>query len=189
MNRREAISRVAWILGGTIIGADLFLEMSCTPKSGNVNQLFDIENINFLDEIAETILPKTKTPGAKDAKVGEFITVMVRDCYSPEDQEVFVNGLVSLEDTCEKKYNRKFLDCSASERTSLLTELDAEQKKFMELKKPEEPNHYFRMIKELTLLGFFTSEIGATQALRYVAIPGKYDGCIPYKKGDRAWAI
>ncbi|MEN9349871.1 MAG: hypothetical protein RL372_849, partial [Bacteroidota bacterium] len=63
-----------------------------------------------------------------------------------------------------------------------------EAKKYQETKKEDQPTHYFTMIKQLTLWGYFSSEIGATQALRYVAIPGKYEGCIPYKKGDKAWA-
>ena len=71
---------------------------------------------------------------------------------------------------------------------ALLVDLDKEAKEYQKTKKPEDPNHYFRMIKELTLMGFFTSEVGATKALRYVAVPGKYEGCIPYNKGDKAWA-
>ena len=74
------------------------------------------------------------------------------------------------------------------QRTALLRDLDAEQKEYMAKKEPEAPSHYFRMMKELTMLGFFTSEVGATQALRYVETPGRYDGCADYKKGDRAWA-
>ncbi|WP_256011989.1 gluconate 2-dehydrogenase subunit 3 family protein [Desertivirga xinjiangensis] len=188
MNRREAISRVAWMLGGTILGAELFVDAACTTKTNRVNELFTSEQVTLLDEIAETILPQTSTPGAKAAKVGEFMTVMVRDCYKPEDQKVFVKGISDLEAACEKKHGQKFLECSAEQRTALLIDLDKEQKEFTAKKKSEEANHYFRMMKELTLLGFFTSEPGATQALRYVAIPGKFDGCMTYKKGDRAWA-
>ncbi|HWJ29855.1 MAG TPA: gluconate 2-dehydrogenase subunit 3 family protein, partial [Flavisolibacter sp.] len=58
---------------------------------------------------------------------------------------------------------------------------------YMKKKKPEDASHYFRMMKELTLLGYFTSKIGCTQARRYVAVPGKFEGCVPYKKGDKAW--
>jgi hypothetical protein len=80
------------------------------------------------------------------------------------------------------------MDIDGGQRKALLTEIDTEAKKYMAEKTDEDPKHYFRMMKELTLLGYFTSEIGATQALRYVAVPGKYEGCVPYKKGDRAWA-
>ena len=47
--------------------------------------------------------------------------------------------------------------------------------------------HFFTMLNQLTVWGFFSSEPGATQALRYVPIPGRYEGCIPYKEGDGAW--
>jgi hypothetical protein len=80
------------------------------------------------------------------------------------------------------------MEASPEERHQLLVELDAEQKAFQEKKKAEELPHYFRLMKELTLWGFFTSEVGATKALRYVAVPGKYEGCVDYKKGDKAWA-
>lgn len=188
MNRREAISRVAWIMGGTIIGAELFADLACTPRAEKVNDLFDADQVAFMDEIAETILPETSTPGAKAAKVGSFMAVMVKDCYKKEDQQVFLKGLSELDDACKKANGKKFMECNASQRTALLTKLDKEQREYQKKKKEEDPNHYFTMMKQLTLLGFFTSEVGATKALRYVAIPGRFDGCAPYKKGDRAWA-
>ena len=80
------------------------------------------------------------------------------------------------------------MEISPQQRHDLLVKLDNEQKEYMEKKKPEDPSHYFRMMKELTLLGYFTSEIGHTQARRYKETPGKYEGCIPYQKGDKAWA-
>jgi len=67
--------------------------------------------------------------------------------------------------------------------------LDKEQKEYTKTIKKDAPNHYFRMIKELTLLGYFTSEVGCTQALRYLPVPGKYDGDYAYKPGDKAWAL
>ena len=74
------------------------------------------------------------------------------------------------------------------QKHDLLVELDKEQKDYSKNKKPDDPQHYFRLMKELTLLGYFTSKIGATQALRYIETPGRYEGCIPYKKGEKAWA-
>ena len=190
MDRREAITKVSWLLGGTIIGANLFMEIGCTPaaEKAAAGSFFNTDQIALLDEMAETILPATSTPGAKAAKVGEFMNVMVRDCYTKRDQGIFREGMERLDERCKKEYGKSFMECSAAERTEFLTKADARQKAYMENKKPEQPSHYFRMIKELTLLGFFTSEVGATKALRYVAIPGKYDGDVPYKKGDKAWA-
>ncbi len=186
MNRREAISAVAWLLGGTVVGADLII--ACTPKSEEAKDLFNADQVAMLDEVAETILPATNTPGAKAAGVGAFMTVMVKDCYKPEDQEVFTSGLKKLDEASDKKFGKKFMASSPQERTALLRELDVEQAEHQSSKAPDAPNHYFRMMKELTLLGYFTSEVGATQAMRYDPIPGKYDGCMPYKKGDKAWA-
>jgi hypothetical protein len=187
MNRREAIGRVGLILGGTIIGAEFFIS-GCKSSSKKVNELFDQDNVALFDEIGETILPATSTPGAKAAAIGNFMALMVQDCYKPEDQKIFVKGISDLNEASKKKFGKSFIEADAKQRTELLTELDAEQKNYTKNKKPEDANHYFRMMKELTLLGFFTSEVGATKALRYVAVPGRYDGNVPYKKGDKAWA-
>ncbi|MBC7743552.1 MAG: gluconate 2-dehydrogenase subunit 3 family protein [Flavobacterium sp.] len=190
MDRREAITKVGWLLGGTIVGANLFLDIACTPaaEKSAAKTFFNADQIALLDEMGETILPATSTPGAKASKIGEFMDIMVRDCYTKADQKIFKDGLVKLEDECKKEHGKSFMDSSAAERTAFFIKKDAEQKEYMKTKKPEDPSHHFRMIKELTLLGFFTSEVGATKALRYVSIPGKYDGNVPYKKGDKAWA-
>ncbi|WP_276359729.1 gluconate 2-dehydrogenase subunit 3 family protein [Daejeonella sp. H1SJ63] len=188
MNRREALKQVSWILGGTIIGSGIFLEYGCNPAQEKTAGFFDQKTIDLLNEIGETILPQTSTPGAKEAKVGEFMDIMVKDCYTKADQKIFTDGLAALQQKCKETQTKEFMNCSASERTAFLTTLDNEQKAYMEAKRAEEPSHYFRMLKELTLLGFFTSEVGATKALRYIETPGSYDGNVPYKKGDRAWA-
>jgi hypothetical protein len=191
MNRRDALSRVALILGGTVVGANIFLE-GCRPsdKKAVADILaFSQDDIAYLDEIAETILPKTSTPGAKDAKVGEFMPVIVRDCYTPEDQKIFREGMDKLNDASKKKFDKVFMEATPQQRHDLLVEIDKEAKEYAKNKKKEDPTHYFRMMKELTLLGFFTSEPGATQALRFVETPGRFDGCIPYTKGERAWAL
>ncbi|MEN9599775.1 MAG: hypothetical protein RL596_2094 [Bacteroidota bacterium] len=186
MNRREALSSVALLLGGSIIGAEMFL--SGCKNTATEGIAFTPEDIALLDEVAETILPKTDTPGAKEAKVGAFMTVIVRDCYKPEEQKVFMEGLKAVQfKDAKAKIGKSFMEANADERKTFLTALDTEQKAFQEKKKPEELPHYFRMMKELTLWGFFTSEVGATKVLRYVAVPGKYE-TIDYKKGDRAWA-
>ena len=190
MNRRDALSRVALLLGGTVVGANMFLE-GCKPadKKEGARLQFKPEDTAYLDEIAETILPATSTPGAKAAKVGAFMTVMVNDCYTPDDQKIFHEGMGKLNDASKKKFDKDFMSITAQQRHDLLVEIDKEQRDYAKNKKQDEPTHYFRMMKELTLLGYFTSEPGATQALRYVESPGKYEGCIPYKKGDKAWAL
>lgn len=186
MKRREAVQYISLLLGGTIIGTNYFLE-GCKSKTG-VSMAFTPDDVSYLDEIADTILPPTKTPGAKAAKVGLFMTVMVNDCYDADDQKIFHEGMSKLDDFANKIYNDSFLKLNAQQRHDLLVKLDGEQKDYMAKKKKEDPAHYFRMMKELTLLGYFTSEIGCTQARRYVETPGRFDGCVDYKKGDKAWA-
>ncbi|WP_233635947.1 MULTISPECIES: gluconate 2-dehydrogenase subunit 3 family protein [Hymenobacter] len=202
MNRRDALARVALLMGGAVIGGDYFLT-GCSPASSDKQggdmkdqatanakpkDILTPEQTAYLTEVADTILPATKTPGAKAANVGSFMAVMVRDCYTPEDQKIFMDGMTKLEEASKKQNSKGFLESTPAQRTALLTALDTEQKNYGKTKTPEQPNHYFRMMKELTLLGFFTSEVGATQVLRYLPVPGKYDGNVPYKKGDRAWA-
>ena len=188
MQRREALGLVAVLLGGTIVGADAFLSGCKTPakKTG----LFADSDITFLDEVGETILPATSaSPGAKDAKIGEFMKVIVTDCYTPEDQNAFVAGIPKLNEASNKKFSKDFLDLSAGQKHDLLADLDKEAKDYDSKKKDEDPRHYFAMMKQLTIWGYFSSEPGATKALRWLPVPGKYDGDYPYKKGDKAWAI
>jgi len=191
MNRRDALTRVGLLLGGTIVGAEMFLS-GCTNSPerniGGAGTNFSNDDIAFLNEVAETILPATDTPGAKDAKVGEFMARIVKDCYTQDEQKVFLDGMKKLSDASKQQNGRPFLESTPEQRHNLLVALDKEQKAYAASKKEGDPTHYFRMMKELTLWGYFTSEPGATKALRYVAVPGKYEGCIDYKKGDKAWA-
>ncbi|HLQ99230.1 MAG TPA: gluconate 2-dehydrogenase subunit 3 family protein [Sphingobacterium sp.] len=188
MNRREAIQRVAMLVGGSVIGANLFLEGCTRPATKTVESLFEAENTDFLGDLAEAILPETDTPGAKEAGVGEFIPVMVRDTYTEEDQKVFVEGLNGVDARSKKEFDKNFQDLSAEEKLEFVNMLDKEAKEHESNKEEDEKSHFFTMLKQLTLTGFFTSEVGMTKALRYVKIPGKFDGNYPYKKGDRAFA-
>jgi hypothetical protein len=207
MNRRDAINRVALIMGGAVIGAEFFIS-GCRPPNGEVSDLFDGDHVLYLNEIADTILPTTAaSPGAKAANVGQFMAVMVRDCYEAKDQKIFLEGIGKLEEASQKQMGSRFMDASTTQRTDLLIALDKEQKDYYkqqyknleaEMAKhkgdakyvpADIPDHYFKIMKEMTLLGYFTSEVGATKALRYMETPGHYEGCMPYKKGDKAWAI
>ncbi|MBZ5855680.1 gluconate 2-dehydrogenase subunit 3 family protein [Flavihumibacter profundi] len=188
MNRREAVSAVAVIVGGTMVGSGLLTGCKPAEEKKASPTDFTADEIALLDEVAETIIPTTNTPGAKAAKVGAFMKVMVTDCYDETNQKIFVDGIAALGTASEKKFGKGFMKLDPQQKKELLTELDKEQKEYSGKKKPEDPPHYFKLMKDLTLQGYFTSEIGATQALRYVPVPGKYEGCIPYKKGDKAWA-
>src|SRR5947208_68113 len=132
MNRREALSSVALLLGGTIVGAEMFLS-GCTnadSKIGTAGLNFSPEDVAFMDEVGETIIPKTNTPGAKEAKIGEFMKTIVTDCYPKADQTVFVDGLKKLDAASKKKSGKYFMESTAEERHALLTDLDKEQKEY-----------------------------------------------------------
>jgi hypothetical protein len=191
MNRRDAIARVGLLVGGTVIGAEAFLtgcKKSPEQRAAAAAE-FSPETIAFLDEVGETILPASPaSPGAKETKIGEFMKAIVTDCYEEKDQKIFYEGVSKLNDAAQKKYSKDFMELMAEEKHDLLVAVDGEMKEYNKSKKEGDAQHYFTLMKQLTLWGYFTSEPGSTKALRYLPVPGKYEGCIPYKKGDKAWA-
>ncbi|MET3877468.1 hypothetical protein ABIE50_002880 [Chitinophaga sp. OAE865] len=191
MHRRDAIRNVAILLGTAISASTLSALESCTGSAPKNYDLQKPETKALLAEIAETIIPKTSTPGAKDAKVEDFIIVMMNDCYKKEDQQIFLDGLSKIDEASKKQFKKGFMDITPEQRTELLTGIEKERVDYNKRKDKKEgdPTHYFQYLKELTLLGYFTSEPGATKALRYVPVPGKYEGCTPYTKGEKAWAV
>jgi hypothetical protein len=203
MDRRELLKKIAILTGGVVIGGEVFLSGCKTGADAGLG--FSPSTIALLDEIGETIIPATNTPGAKAAAVGEFMKVMVTDCYTAAEQKVFMDGINSLQDVSKKMNGKDFMDCTPQQRHDLLVRLEKEAKQFNDKKNEAEkeqreiakaakqpfagaPPHYYTMMKQLTLWGFFTSKTGMTETLRHEPVPGKYDGAFPYKKGDKAWA-
>lgn len=182
MERKEAIQYITLLLGGTMVGVNSLLS-GCKQED---KKLFSADEIAYLDEIADTILPETATPGAKAAKVGSFMAVMVNDCYEPKDQVIFKKGMDTINALSSSKYGSGFIKLAPDQRHELLLQIDNEQKEYTKNKKDEETAHYFRMMKELTLYGYFTSQPGVTKAKRYMPVPGKYIGCVDYHKGEKA---
>ncbi len=121
MNRREAVQQISLLLGGTILGMEAFLSGCST---GDKKIAFSEKDIQLLDEIADTILPATKTPGAKAAKVGELMKVMVNDCYEEKDQVLFHDGMDKIQELSKQEFGDKFTDIKPEQRLALLTKLD-----------------------------------------------------------------
>ncbi len=208
ITRREAVHRVMAMMGGVALaGGARLAAFSFEP--GVLDQAmaqgvgaFSVADVALLDEIAETILPETSTPGAKAAKTGAFMALMVTDAYTDADQRVFRQGLTTLDAACRAQTSRAFMQATPAERLTLLEALDREQKTAMEERiegarsrapaapapADDEARHYFRMMKELALVGYFTSEIGYTKAMRYIETPGRFDPNAPHAPGDRSWA-
>ncbi len=187
IDRREAIRRVTAMLGGVVFvgSGDLLtaVEHAHARVAAARKQIgaFTAQDIALLDEVADTILPDTQTPGAKAAKVGPFMAVMVTDTYDEQEQGIFRDGMRKLNEA-------GFMTKTPAERLTLLEQLDREAKAYMDARARGAPTHYFRQMKELTLLGYFTSEIGCSQAMRYRETPGRFDPCVPYTPGETAWA-
>jgi hypothetical protein len=210
MDRRELLKLIAIATGTAFVGGEFFLA-GCTNPDAGPSMTFSQDDIAFLDEVGETILPKTNTPGAKDAKVGAYMTVFVNDCYTEADKKVFHEGIRKLDDACNEMHDVSFMKATPEQRKSLLVKLDEEGKKqateireFDEQQVKKEKGehekgnsgfererrsaHYFSMMKQLTISAFYTSKEGRMGALRYTPVPGRYDPDLPYKKGDRAFA-
>jgi len=191
VTRREAIRRVGTMLGGAALVGQAAWLAGCEGeyyRNAAAGEPFSALGIELLDEIADTILPTTSTPGAKAARVGAFIATMVTDTYDPREQRIFRAGLVTFERECRSELGTDFIAAAPAARRTLLERLDREQLDYTRRSRPGADPHYFRMIKELTLLGYFTSEIGCTQAQRYAETPGRFDPCVPYTPGDKTWA-
>jgi hypothetical protein len=245
IDRREAIRRVTALLGGTALVGGTNLLAACEKAQGPARdtaaaamQAFTPQDVAYLDEVAETILPATKTPGAKAAKTGAFMALMVTDAYSPADQRIFRDGMRTLDGAAQQAYKTIFVNATPEQRLALLTRYDREAKQHMDAVEAaarakrglpaivpppnqaapgkegdaflsdqrqenaptasrsnaapaitaDSPRHFFRMMKELALLGYFTSEIGYTQAMRYEETPGKWEPCLPYAPGEKTWA-
>jgi hypothetical protein len=188
VTRREAIRRVSVLFGGVaLIGQSAWLT-GCATAQRTAADLFPIGELALLDEIADTILPETKTPGAKAAGVGPFIAMMVADTYDARKQDLFREGLQTLERESVMQNGSGFMASAPAQRLALLERIDREAIEYMRGPNAGDRPHYFRMLKELTLLGYFTSEIGYTQAQRYVETPGRFEPATTYKVGDKAWA-
>ena len=181
MNRRNALKTLSISAGGAlIIPGTLF--SSC--QSNDYQPIFFPESFLLLiNEIGETILPETEdSPGAKSLHIANFIDLYVGECYSPENQEIVLNGIKTFEAKCKEEHNSIFQKLDAKVKHNLLVKLDQEAQESIS-------PHYFSLIKSLVLFGYFTSQEGANKALRYLPIPGKYDGNYPFENGDKAWAL
>lgn len=217
ISRREAILRVTVLLGGVALVGGNALLTGC--REPNYDAPFTADEIAFLDEVAETILPETQTPGAKAAHTGAFMAMMVTDSYDARDRKIFREGMRKIDEASRRAHGVSFMSATPQQRLAVLEPIDRDQKAHSDALKEEKrrksmaylveqrqeaapgadvgaataittepPAHYFRMMKELALLGYFTSEIGCTQAQRYVETPGRFDPCVPYQPGEKSWA-
>ena len=185
MNRREALQQVAWLMGGAVSApAILGVLNGCTAKvdAGFRPVFLTEEQAAIVAEIAEIMIPRTATPSAKDVGVPQFIDTMLKDAYPRDDQQRYQDGLEAFDARAREIHQRGFLLLDAAQRARFVQTVHdeaiaAESKLHVPLPKLRRP--FILMTKELSMLGFFTSQPGATQVLQYVAVPGAFRACVP----------
>lgn len=203
MNRRDALNRVAWLMGGALTAPTLlaFAEAkanSLATSPFRPTPAFSLTETQrkIVAEVAEHIIPKTSTAGAKEAGVPAFIELMLNDCYKAPEHESFLEGVADLD-------KKGFLTQSKDQQVATLKALEAYTKELMKsynvqsvkvgdnvdaetMSKKAKGVPYWRLMKELTLFGYFTSKEGIEQNFAYEPIPGKFEA-IKIKPGQKAY--
>ena len=188
MDRRTSLRNIVFLS----ISSLYLLNCKTETKYGiSIDELE--QHKSLLPELAETIIPRTNTPGAKDAKVEDFIILMVKDCDNKKNQRNFLNGLAKLKDYAGRTYHVEFVDCSDLDKIAVLNHFKKRNSPsayalINKIKRKLFGYSFYTHLHELTVMGFCTSELGATQVLRYDHIPVRYEGCIPFQMNQPTWA-
>jgi hypothetical protein len=189
MNRRQAIGRIFFgSLGGAVLISGY--EWNALTKTPDV--AYVEKNKELIAALAETIIPKTDVPGATEAGVHDFIVVMIKDCTEYKAQNKFIDGLKDLQSYSKNKYGKYYQNCSDGEKQAIFGYFEKKGRPFAGIVGKVQNRflgkNFMSTLKEYTVEGYCTSEIGATQALTYVPVPGSYKGCIRIEPGQKAWA-
>ena len=201
MNRREFLQCAAILVSGvgaSQLGVALteeqqaYLAAAANYNAGSSEFLNEAQR-KIIAAMSEIVIPRTETPGAIDAGVPRFIELMAADWFNEQERAIFLAGLVDLEARVTKDYGSSFDQLDSAQQLDLMEALEADasdspwydfanfQRDFVS----DAP--FICQIKELTVWGFFTSEIGGTQVLRYNAMPMYFDGDVPLSPDDSSW--
>ena len=177
MQRRTLIKQLVFATGAVLVIPSC---MQDTGKSSILLKKIAIKGSQekLMAELAETIIPATTTPGAKDISAHLFALMMVDDCYKKEDQEKFLKGLKAFEKKTEDQFGNTFIKMSAAERETLLKELEAKKTGDADLE------YFYSTTKRLTIQAYTTSEFYLTKVQVYQLVPGHFSGCVPVKKAS-----
>ena len=189
MNRRQAIGRIFF---GGLGGAALVTGYEWNALNKHPDISYVENNRELIASLADTIIPATDIPGAKEAGVPEFIITMVKDCTELKAQNKFIDGLKDIQGYCKSKYRKYYQHCSEAEKQAIFQYFEKKGRPFGGIVGKVQNRFlgksFMTTLKEYTVEGYCTSEIGATMGLTYVAVPGSYKGCIQMQPGQRAWA-
>lgn len=184
INRREAIRRTAWLMGTAVSApAAAGIMNGCTPTRDEPDWepvFLNEPQVRLCADMAERILPRTDTPGATDVGIDRFIDLMLNECYPKKDQDNFTRGLELVDQLSNDLYKDNFPTLDEKHQIKVMENItltDQEDEKLMA----------YNTIRELTLLGYFTSEAGIKANFNYQPVPGRYEGCVSIKEQDKFW--
>ena len=188
VSRRAAIKQLALACGLVLSASSLSaLAASITPPTDltrSKKTLLNADQLTLVRELGEIIIPTTDTPGAIAAGVHDFINHFVVYCASAEEQQYLVAGLQRIDESAKTRFSTPFLSASKTQQIELLTNMEQAANGFT-----GDDRKLFKQLKALVTFGYYTSEIGATQELAYLAIPGGYKGNFKFKQIGKAWAL
>ncbi|MDP3737757.1 MAG: gluconate 2-dehydrogenase subunit 3 family protein [Hyphomonadaceae bacterium] len=194
MDRRELIQKAAMLLGGAVSAsamAGVLAGCVSTPEATSGKQtFFTPSEMRTATAVADQILPRTDTPGAIDVGVPAFMDKMMAGYYREKQRSILRAGLERMDRDAMTAYGQVFTALSVDQQVALMKVYDREAYELgrRNINNPDADPHFFRILKELTIVGFCTSEVGATKFLTYAAIPGPYRADIPYSEIGKAWA-
>jgi hypothetical protein len=182
IQRRQVLLNIAGLLGLSISAESVAL-IDCARQSGSTSHVLSDTLLAITAALAEIIIPKTDTPGAIGAGVPEYINHHLRVCIALPRQKLFIAGLQKLNQISLDKFTAGFAELAQQKQIELVTTLESKTHGFT-----QDDKEFFIFFKSLTLFAYYTSEIGATKELAYLAVPGGYQGSFPFAKIGRAWA-
>jgi gluconate 2-dehydrogenase gamma chain len=194
LDRREVLGRAAMLLGGalssSVVAGVLGGCASVPSASPQKPAYFSADEMAIVTAMADQIIPKTDTPGALDVGVPAFMDKMMAGFYQDRQRQIMRAGLMSVTTDASELAGKPFAQLTPEQQVQLMKEYDrlAYDQAKRNAGVPDADPHFFRMIKELTIVGFCTSEAGATKFLKYAPIPGPYRADIPYSEVGKAWA-
>lgn len=191
MNRREAIKQLAVLTGGAVsISTVAGFMGGCQAKTNEdfSPQSLSAEENKLVIQLSERIIPATDTPGAKAAKVNQYIDHMLTNWNTNEERKHFLEGLEHVDKLCNNRHDQNFIDLTKDEKIAIMEILEQEALENPNPKPNKNLKPFFSMMKEFTVVGYYTSEIGATEELNSNIVPGYYNGCVSYSEIGRAWS-
>lgn len=187
INRKEAIKRTAFLIGGAVFAPNVLgVLKGCTAQPGLDWDpvLFTNDQARFVSSLADTIIPADEYPSASEAGVPAFIESMINEVYTEEQRNKFLEDLDAFTEKTRIELKVDYSEATVEQRFEIAYN---ENQDALEIDRDGDIPFFLRF-KELTILGYFTSEVGATEVLRFEKIPGIYDGCIPFEEVGKTWA-